>query len=276
MRLNAGRAWCPLPLSDVAGAGPRTRFAIGFGHSHLTALQEAYPAWRAAGGPLRTDFIQLLGPRYQFTDVHASSVHGLIADTVRREAAERMSVAGSRDPFVFTCFSGNEHHIHSMIRNPRPFDFVLPGEEGLPLDPEAELLPYPAVEKLVWSMLRYGFRTLTAIVEALPYPIVALASPPPIRENAYLATPANGFWPQIQRHGLSNPFLRYKFWVLQTRFTAEAYGMMGVRMIYPPADTVDAEGFLREEAWGEDGTHGSAWYGAKLLSQAAGLAMTGG
>ncbi len=122
-------------------------------------------------------------------------------------------------------------------------------------------------------MLRSGFRTMTAIVKTLPFPVVALASPPPIRDKAYLASPANGFWPQIERHGMSNPFLRCEFWVLQTRFTAEAYGMMGVQMIYPPAATVDAQGFLCEQAWGEDGTHGSAWYGAQLLSQAAGLAM---
>ena len=246
--------------------------AIAFGHSHLTALQFAYPHWKAAGGQLDVAFIQLLDERFRFEGtIQAANQH--IVQTLSAEIDALAAAHEAEHTILFACFSANEHHPYSMVKGDRPFDFVLPGAEDLPLVAGAELLPYTAVERIMTQSLETPWNALTAIADAVTDRITCLASPPPIPDNAFLAGSNNAFRDQIGRFGLSDPSLRYKIWSLQVKLTEAVCARIGLGFLYPPDIAVDDRGFMREEGWHPDGVHGTSWYGLQQLTQISNAAQ---
>ena len=242
---------------------------LGFGHSHLTALETAYDAWRSARGATAPviDLVQLLDPRFK----PASGV-GIDNDLVQAGLGARIAEAGRVPDFAFSCYSGNDYHVLSMVRHPDPYDFVLPDRADLKLDGDAQILPFAAIEATMRTALQQAIADLTAISRSLPCPLVNIASPPPIPDNAFLNRPTNAFWSKAESLGISSASFRWKVWRLQSMIYEEGCASAGIVTLPPPEAAVDADGFMRPAGWHPDGVHGTTWYGVHVLDQIAALA----
>lgn len=252
--------------SSVNGTEPLSRTPVtffGFGHSHLTAIQFAYSAW-AATHPAAPNchFAQLLAPPYGTGNGVPAEMGERFGNQLRQEL-ERLAPIS----LVFTSFSGNEHHWHSLVRHARPFDFVLPDRPDLPLTPGAELVPYRAVATRLERDCLYAMTTLAEICRRGARPLVSLASPPPIPDNNFLAGANNIFREAMDLRGPAPATLRLKFWLLQCRTYERMCGELGIQFLWPPQTAVDANGYLAQEHWRPDGTHAQPSYGAKVLDQ---------
>ena len=240
---------------------------VGFGHSHLSALQFAYADW-IASHPKRSldiEFIQLLSGEYKLSDTLFDYDRLIIKIT---EIADHGS---DLVPFVFTCFSGNDYHVISMVRHPQPFDFVLAEQPSLPMQQGVQVLPSEAIESTLAQSIQPAIEQMTAIRRRIPFRMVAISSPPPIADNGYLNGPQNAFWDKAQTLGISPPAFRWKVWRLQCLAYERGCAEAGITYLSPPEGAMTEDGFMRPEGWHSDGVHGSAWYGALVLDQLANL-----
>ncbi|MBU3076997.1 hypothetical protein [Sphingomonas quercus] len=232
------------------------------GQSHVAAIRDAARARREADPDRpRTRVIHTLEPRYapelvsagdeaRFTDALAAAVR----DQIDRHHPRLASVMG-----------GNYHNAIGLLRHPRPFDFLLSDEAGPPPDPDAE----PIAEALVRSALAAGlardFARLT-LLRALGGPFIHVESPPPVRDGDWVAARADAWF--RERGGpaiaVAPAALRWRLWRLNSRLFREAVEGLGGRFLPVPAETQDADGFLRSD-FAADATHGNAAYGEAVI-----------
>jgi len=240
----------------------RPAVVFGFGHSHLSAMQFAYAEWaNARADAPKFHFAQLLAPPYGLGGTPAEM--GERFGIRLREELERFG----GESLVFTSFAGNEHHQYSLVRDARPFDFVLPERPELPLTPGVEIVPYRAVAAQLERHCMHAMITLVEISRRLARPLVSLSAPPPIPDNDHVAKADNMFREVMAQRGPSPPALRLKFWLLQSLTYERLCQRAGIRFIWPPQAAVDEQGYLLQEHWHPDGVHALPSYGAHVLDQ---------
>jgi hypothetical protein len=221
--------------SDQAGS------VVCIGHSHATAVAQAALArgrdidpilfWSEAGavdsdGALRPD----------------------LADRVRRAHKVIAAVGGSSAVVV------------GLVEHQRPFDFVLPSEPELPLDPTRELLPADAVraalaaEEAKYTPLLEQVKVLSSGV------VIQIEAPPPVEDSAFIS----GFvpwslWPD-QPQAVAPAALRYKLWRLSSEVIAATCARLDVIYQPAPSASLDRAGFMAP-GLSSDGIHGDSSYG---------------
>lgn len=162
-------------------------------------------------------------------------------------------------PLVVSANGGNIHNVLTLVRHPRPFDFLLSSEEGPPIDPEAE----PVSEALVHAALENGLRNdrfLIRLTKQAADAAVHLESPPPLFDNRVIEEHAAAHFAGMPTFGASSPGLRYKIWRLNSRIIAGYCAEMGIKFLPVSREAQDANGFLLPHLAG-DATHGNQAYG---------------
>ncbi|MES2497218.1 MAG: hypothetical protein V4618_13985 [Pseudomonadota bacterium] len=239
-----------------------SRAILVIGQSHVASVRAAAKARREADPDRpRTRVIHTVEPRYapevdgegdeaRFTP----ALVDMIRDQIDRHA-----------PLVASASGGNVHNGFALIRHPRPYDFLLSHEDGPPLDPEAE----PVTEALVRAALEAGLerdRIRLREIRRLGGNVIQLESPPPLADGSVIAAQADAYFRNrgIAELGVAPAALRYKIWRLHSRIVARYCADLGLRFLPVPAETQDAEGFLRP-AFAGDATHGNQAYGEALI-----------
>ena len=236
------------------------------GQSHVAAIRAAARAHRDAfPDEPRTRVIHTL------EEVHAPEFEGVadgdysgarfgpklraaIEDQIARHAPRVASVVG-----------GNVHNALTLMRHPRPFDFLLSGEDGPPLDDGAEVIPEALVRVTLTQKLQPDFARLRALREIVG-PFIHAESPPPIRDDAFIAARAEA-WFRDRAGGeiaVAGAGLRWRMWRLTSRLLREAVEGVGGHFLPVPAAVCDEEGFLRLD-FAADPTHGNEAYGEALI-----------
>lgn len=232
------------------------------GQSHVAAMRSAAKIRREADPDRpRTRVIHTLEPH------HAPEVEGE-GDEARFSSALVDAIRDQIDrhrPVIASASGGNVHNGFALIRHPRPFDFLLSDEEGLPLDPDAE----PLSEALVRAVLDEALardRVRLREIKRVAGDFVQLESPPPVADNAYVAAAADAYFRDrgLATQGVASAGLRYKMWRLHSRIIAGYCTELGVRFLPAPGETRDDQGFLRADFSG-DATHGNAAYGEAVI-----------
>jgi hypothetical protein len=162
-------------------------------------------------------------------------------------------------PVVVSVNGGNVHNVLSLVRHPRPFDFLLSSEDGPPLDPDAE----PISEALVRAALDHGLvgdRFLLRLTKAAANAAFHLESPPPLADNRTIEDYAAAHFEGMPAFGAASPGLRYKIWRLHSRIVAGYCADLGITFLPVPREVQDANGFLLPHLAG-DATHGNQAYG---------------
>lgn len=239
-----------------------SRAILVIGQSHVAAIRAAAKARREAHPDrLRTRVIHTGEPQYA-PEMIGEGEEAVFSPALVAAIRDQMARHG---PLLASASGGNVHNAFSLIRHPRPWDFLLSGEDGPPLDPQAE----PITEALVRAALEAGLardRTRLREIRRIAGDFVQLESPPPLADGDHIARQADAYFSErgIAGMGVAPPALRYRIWRLHSRIIADHCAALGVRFLPVPKQVQDERGFLRPDFAG-DATHGNQAYGEAVI-----------
>ena len=228
------------------------------GQSHIAAIRDAARARREADPERpRTRVIHTLEPQYT-PEIESGAFAPALEDTIRDQISRHA-------PLVASAMGGNFHNTLTLIRHPRAFDFMLTDEGGPPLADDAEPIALGLVQATLEAGLERDFTRLR-LLRAIAGPFVHLESPPPVRDDGWIAAHADRYFGErgLASHGVAPAGLRWRIWRLNARLFRARVEALGGRVLAVPAAVQDADGFLRPEYAG-DATHGNAAYGETML-----------
>jgi hypothetical protein len=236
------------------------------GQSHIAAVRAAAKTHREAfPDEPRTRVIHTLEEAHapEFEDVAGGDYSG--ARFGPRLGAAIEDQIERHNPRVASVIGGNVHNTLALMRHPRPFDFMLPDEGGPPRDEGSELIPLGLVVATLTQKLQPDFARLRAL-RAIAGPFIHVESPPPVRDEAYIAARAEAWFCNRAQGELivAGAGLRWRMWRLTSRLLREAVAALEGRFLLVPAEACDQDGFLRQDL-AADPTHGNEAYGELLI-----------
>lgn len=162
---------------------------------------------------------------------------------------------------------GNTHSKLSIIKHSSPFEYYIPGKNEI-LE-NKEIISFGAIYDYFMEHLKREFSLYEAIREIWHGPLYRLCPPPPFRSNEYIAANADSFF---RKKGalvgnINDPFFRLKSWKVEVMAIRKECEVNNLHLLMPPANCLDAEGFLAERAYGPDATHANSIYGDYVLQQ---------
>ena len=249
------------------------------GHSHtasvLGALSVRNKHWAAPDG-LHVGVVNLpkLMPSLGLTTRDVTVLEPPAPPRLHAEVIaeiERLVVPDSR-LYLVSMIGGNAHNVLGLIRSDVPFDFILPEAPQLPLDAGAQLVPYTAMRAVLEQRMQNDRNTLEALRRLYPGVLLHMESPPPPRDDEYVAGALEDFRTLFPDGDVVSATLRYKLWRLHSSIVERYCHELGIIFVQAPIEARDAEGYLAPQAYG-NATHGNAWYGSRLLGQMEAIVM---
>jgi hypothetical protein len=239
---------------------------IAFGHSHIVALAKGAYESEAANLPpgcprAESRFI------YLYDQAYAPILSGP-PDASELNPKLRAQLAEVSWNFVILVCGGNEHNVLGIVRNKRPFDFVLSGEPDLPLQPGYELVPEGLIREALKTHMVETLQTMRAFRSATELPMVQLEPPPPLPNERVLAYPTEFRRALLFRKSLAPQLVRHKLWRLQSDLYRRFCDEIGVSYLRAPGNMIAESGMLAEPGWGMDATHANSHYGGEVLKDA--------
>lgn len=228
------------------------------GNSHMKALRHAYQTREVQG--------RREGLECRFIQVNLPEFRPVIIDG-RFSPYIEDSLKDDKVRLVVSTFGGNDHNVLGLVNHPRKFDFVLPEEPGLPLQEDAEVLPFELVRRTLRARLAPTRQLMRMLREATTAPVFHLESPPTIPSEAHILQNRFGFPELIEEYGVAPATLRYKLWRLHSSLVCETCDQLRFRFVPAPKAMQDANNMLVEEAWWYDPTHANEIYGERLYRQ---------
>lgn len=232
-----------------------------FGDSHTHALSLA--ARQAADLPDDVEF-----------DIHWSlkekngNVRG---DMKKADALEAVAALQGRDIAVVALL-GTLHNVFGLLRHERPFQLMDATSEAFDAS-HGELLPRAAM----YDALRHrceenGF--LAAVRKRTRVRVFHLMTPPPKTDSEFLLSKIDRYrGRRASDVGVADAASRLRFWQLEKQVVSDFCEALGVTLVAPPIQALDASGFLRKAFYADDATHANAAYGALVLEQLRQLAL---
>ena len=242
---------------------------VAFGHSHIVAFAKGayeYDATLPGGAPRALgEFVYLYDPSYhpvlQQRPAHAAELNPKLLEQLRRPEWQ----------FVVLVCGGNEHNVLGIVRNKRPFDFVLSSAPDLQLQPGYELVPEALVREVLRSFMEEPLQAMRAFRASTALPIIQLEPPPPLPNRRVLAYPSEFVRARLFRKNIAPELIRHKLWRLETDIYRRFCEEIGIAYLPAPASMVAADGTLAETAWGADATHANSRYGIEVLKDVIAL-----
>jgi hypothetical protein len=226
------------------------------GHSHVACVLQAADK---VGFPLQA---------INFWDMPGAVEHD---DGVPRLSADLVLRLRRHDGPVFSLMGGAAHGVLGMLVHPRRFDFVLPMQPDLPLDPAAEILPAMAVRGMLESLMTDYLPLMARLRQLCSDALFHIEPPPPYADatRMYADIPWS-LYPGMCKEISPAPF-RLKLWRLHTQILDDWCKANDVELLHCPAEAMDADGYMREPFY-SDGAHANVAYGELVLQQMRGLA----
>jgi hypothetical protein len=262
-RTRSPRAGTPAdPIQAWADLDPMYSF-IAFGHSHIVAVAKGAYDYHASELPadaprVQGHFVYLYDPAYNPVLQGPPEARGL-NPKLSGHLVER-----PWDFVVLVC-GGNEHNVLGIVRNKRPFDFVLSSAPDLALQPGYELVPEALIREVLKNFMAESLQTMQAFRAATRLPIMQLEPPPPLPNHRVLAYPRELARARLFRQRIAPALVRYKLWRLESEIFARFCTQAGIAYLRAPQSMIGENGMLAEEAWGSDATHASARYGLEVV-----------
>jgi hypothetical protein len=236
---------------------------IAFGHSHIVAFAKGAYEYQAADLPAEAPriegrFVYLYDPSY-------NPVLQGPADAPELHPKLREHLVELPWDFVVLVCGGNEHNVLGIVRNKRPFDFVLSSEPHLPLQPGYELVPEALIREVLKHYMADSLETMRAFRAATDLPVMQLEPPPPLPNRHVLAYPREFVRASLLRKKIAPELIRYKLWRVESDIYTRFCNEVGIAYLRAPAGMVDKNGMLAETGWGSDATHANPRYGIEAL-----------
>jgi hypothetical protein len=249
-------------------SGVVNKSILAVGHSHLAALRRGYRRGyqQNSAPPFNFSFMRLFDDAFKPDITEEDGVRKL--NNVIPQTFEALVKRHNPDVIV-SCATGNEYNFVALLNHPRRFDFYLPGRPDLPTDESAEILPVDLVEDLMRYRLRRLSLYLSAFAPRGGGRLIHMPPPPPISDNAYIASYPSHFGEYVGKFGISPKFFRMKMWLLTCGVLKKLCEETGVIFHPVPKSVGDAEGFLATTFWNQDPSHGNFEYGKIILDDIA-------
>ena len=251
----------------MADHRPQSRALLVIGQSHVAAIRAAAKAHREAY-PVepRTRVIHTLEEGYapEFEGVtNGDYSHARFGPKLVAAIEDQMD---RHHPRVASAIGGNVHNVLALMRHPRPFDFLLAGEEGPPPDAGAEIIPEALVRAALVERLQPDLARLRLLRKVVG-PFVHIESPPPVRDEDFILRHAESWFRERAQGGMAvaGAGVRWRIWRLLSRLMREAVEELGGHFMSVPASVRDADGFLRLDH-AADPTHGNAAFGSAVIA----------
>jgi hypothetical protein len=253
----------PVPRKSGHRVGPEKNVLL-VGSSHAEVLVNAQ-ASLGSQSPFRLKTMLLRQPRYEpwgiWEDGEWIVNSVLMADIKRAIRTKNFS-------HVTMTIGGSTHFEMGAVNSPRKFDFTIPGRGDLPFAPGAESVPYDLVRKAFLMEERNILQPLLRARE-LTHAVSCLCVPPPVADADKIFEHMPDEWRDNARSlGVPAPVFRYKVWLVYTSAVREICEAAQIEMIDPPPQSIDEDGFLRDE-FSHDTLHGNTDYGFAVLAQIA-------
>jgi len=171
----------------------------------------------------------------------------------------------SRSGPVFSFVGGNRHNRIGLVKHPRPFDFVLPDHPDLPLDPNADIIPFDALRGALQRECEATLQRIHVLFEHCGEKLTQVESPPPAVEAKVLED-RGSLREYIRNNGVAYGPMRVRLWRLHSMIIRLFCKRLGMRYLAAPPESMDADGFLLPELT-RNATHGNGKYGALVLQQ---------
>jgi hypothetical protein len=238
------------------------------GDSHTQAIKQALKARR--GSSHKNIEIEA----YRYSKIKNGKE---IGDLSPEKIVDRVAALDSHDLVVST-IGGNQHQTLSLVQHPVPFDLCMPGESE-PTEPPAveNVIPYAQM----WDVFERGLRgkdgeRLRQLRKAAHCTVVHLTPPPPKEDSAHILKRHETDFVRmgILEKGISPAPLRLRMWQLQVDVLRRLTEEWDVQLLPPPAQALDAQGYLAPAYYADDATHANAAYGELLIEQVTGLLLS--
>jgi hypothetical protein len=232
------------------------------GHSHMVCVLNAA---QEAGLPFQAVTLKAVEDEAHFFGLDRAL---FIEDTGKPDFRDETKavLAASTAP-VYSFISGIMHVQLGLRRlddpSEAPFDFVLPASADAPLDPDADLIPFDAIREVLRQQFKSRLKMLGRLAAIAPGRVVQFPPPPPVSDR----------WLEpllektsVKATALPSRWVRWKLWRLTADIFREHARSLGARFVDAPAESMDGDGFLRDDLV-RNATHGNTAFGALLLHQ---------
>jgi hypothetical protein len=251
----------PVPDESAPRIGQHKNVLL-VGSSHAEALTRSHTSL-GRRSPFRLKTILLHEPRYEPWGIWQDgeyTVNSLLLKDIAK------AIRTKKFSHVTMMIGGSTHFELSAVNSPRKFDFTIPGREDLPFVPGAESVPFDLVKQL---FLREEKNILKPLFRAreLTQAISCLCAPPPVANAAKVFEHMpDDLRDSARSLGVPEPVFRYKVWLVYTSAVREICLAAQIELIEPPAESIDENGFLKDE-YSYDTLHGNTRYGVAVLAQ---------
>jgi hypothetical protein len=191
--------------------------------------------------------------------------------TLRDEVADWLDTSPETDVLLISVAGSNWLEYCLSNREPK-FDLILPFAPELPEIPGAQLVPVAEMRHALVQTNAWHLRSIVALRRHLPkMPIWACAVPPPFQDNERLlelaaqGSVAAAIVAPIAEHGVTDPVLRLKVYLLFAEIVRETYAAERIEYIPPPRAALTGPGFLAPECV-HDLVHANGRYGEFVIA----------
>jgi len=164
---------------------------------------------------------------------------------------------------------GVVHILSGLVQPERPYDFMLKDEPQLPLDPEAELVPFGAMWDSYRDRLNGTFEVMNRIAKLAQGNVFVLAFPPPVEDDTFMRTRLGRFF--AERYAadfkIVSASLRYKLWRLCIELYKQHCKELGATFLMPPEETMVDSKYLHPKAYHTDAVHANEWFGERMVDK---------
>lgn len=248
---HQGRARLDDPLLDHLQYPHEPRATL-LGNSHASVIKLAADA---ANFPLRV-FAFAVGPQ-PYVDSEApselSAFHPTIADAISRGD-------------VFSAIGRSMHERLFLMQHPRKFDFVLPEHADLPMQADAEIVPWGAIRSTCANALELDLKLIALAQKTATGRFFHIMVQPPLEDDALALAMTPFTRAQVPIFDVSKATLRFKIYGVCCSITEAWCGERGIPILFPPTEALNERGFLKPH-FALNTTHGNRAYGELVLGQ---------
>jgi hypothetical protein len=225
------------------------RALVCIGHSHIEIVRAAAVS---AGVPLEgLNFWHFAGG----VSIHADGSVELAPEIRARLVAPLFSLVG-----------GAVHLDIGLFDHPRPYDFVWPERQDLPLSNGAELVPYDAIYAAMQARTQPYLEIIGAIRAAIRGPMFHMESPPTYADETVPPNAPDSWTYFRENPSISPVWLRYKLWRVHSGIVRAYCTQANITFVPHPPEVVDAQGLLVAAFHGLI-AHANQAYGALVVRQ---------
>lgn len=236
-----------------------TKRIIIIGDSHVDAIKKALKKYKINNSTISIE-------AYRYIKWKNDSCIGDLDEGQLRQILSQLSP----NDFVVSAIGGNQHQVFSLVQHPVPFHVFTPSSSQEKLEENLIVISYNQVFDYFYQGIGGNdWRKLLSLKENCSCYVAHLVPPPPKKNVNHILNYHETHFKNnhLVEHGVSPAMMRLNIWKIQRDVLKKMAKESNIDLIYPPNESIDQYGFLTEECYANDATHGNERYGHLVLDE---------